>query len=191
MDLSIPTNQVSTRYSDTVGESNLVIDLMFLWSGSSELNNHLIHPDWWLSSSHAPLIISIPIVEENINMSKFSIAKNSKEENSLIKDVLSVIRNINISNLSVIDKLENVVNTLASNIEYAWRKNAKLINITWHSKSWWNGNCNWSLRNYRTSRTLEDWKVFKKTVKSTKWSFFNLKIQEIANKRQELWELMS
>ena len=45
LDLSIPTNQVATRYSDTVSESNLVIDLMFLWSGSTKLNNHLIHPD--------------------------------------------------------------------------------------------------------------------------------------------------
>jgi len=30
LDLSIPTNQVPTRYSDTIGESNLVFDLMFL-----------------------------------------------------------------------------------------------------------------------------------------------------------------
>ena len=45
LDLLIPTNQVLTRYSDTVGKSNLVIDLMFLWSSSTELNNHLIHPD--------------------------------------------------------------------------------------------------------------------------------------------------
>jgi len=46
LDLLIPTNQVPARYSDTIGESNLVIDLMFLCSGLSELNNHLIYPDW-------------------------------------------------------------------------------------------------------------------------------------------------
>jgi len=30
LDLSIPTDQVLTKYSDTVGESNSVINLMFL-----------------------------------------------------------------------------------------------------------------------------------------------------------------
>jgi len=47
------------------------------------------------------------------------------------------------------------------------------------------------LRNYRASRNLEDWKIFKKTVKATKHSFFNLKIQEITNKKQRPWELMN
>ena len=43
LDLSLLTNSVPTRYSDTVGESDLVIDLIFLHSGLSKLNNHLIH----------------------------------------------------------------------------------------------------------------------------------------------------
>ena len=30
LDLSVPTNPVSTRYLDTIGKSNSVIDLMFL-----------------------------------------------------------------------------------------------------------------------------------------------------------------
>ena len=44
LELSIPTNQVPTRYLDMVGEANSVIDLMLLQSGSNELNNHSIHP---------------------------------------------------------------------------------------------------------------------------------------------------
>jgi len=47
------------------------------------------------------------------------------------------------------------------------------------------------LSNYRTSRNCEDWKIFKKTVKITKRSFFDLKIQEIANKKQGPWELIN
>ena len=45
LDLSSLTNQVPTRYSDTPGESNSIINLMFLWSRSTELNNHSIYPD--------------------------------------------------------------------------------------------------------------------------------------------------
>ena len=40
LDLSISTHHVSTRYLDTASNSNLVIDLMFLRSSSTELNNH-------------------------------------------------------------------------------------------------------------------------------------------------------
>jgi len=46
LELSFPTNPVLTRYSDNVNDLNSVIDLMFLRSGSSKLNNHSIHPDW-------------------------------------------------------------------------------------------------------------------------------------------------
>ena len=44
-DLLILTNQVPTRYSDMVSEANSVINLMFLWSRSNELNNHSIYPE--------------------------------------------------------------------------------------------------------------------------------------------------
>jgi len=95
-------------------------------------------------------------MEEDINSSKFSIVKNSEEEASFIKDVSSIIKNLDISDLSNTDKLEDIVNTLASNTEHAWGKNSKLVNITRHSKSWWTEECNKYLRSYRVSRSLED-----------------------------------
>ena len=60
-----------------------------------------------------------------------------------------------------------------------------------HSKSWWNGNCSRDLENYRSLKSLEDWKIFHRTVKNTKCLFFDLKIQKIANKKQGPWKLMN
>ena len=41
------------------------------------------------------------------------------------------------------------------------------------------------------TRSLDNWKSFKKVVKNIKRSFFNMKIQEVANKSHGPWELMN
>jgi len=64
--------------------------------------------------------------------------------------------------------LERVVNQLRSIIDQAWSKNAKKSKISKHSKQWWSDACNWSLNNYRTTRSRENWKTFKKIVKDAK-----------------------
>ena len=71
--LLMPTNPCPTKYSNTVGEANLTIDLMFLRCDSIESNQHSIHSDWWLISDHAPLFITIPIANKLIPTSKLSI----------------------------------------------------------------------------------------------------------------------
>ena len=42
--------------------------------------------------------------------------------------------------------------------------------------------CSRSLNNYRMTRSLDNWKNFKKIVKNAKRLFFDEKIQEVANK---------
>jgi len=45
LSLSNPTNPCPTRYSDTSGDANSILDLMFLCSGSSKLDSHRILPE--------------------------------------------------------------------------------------------------------------------------------------------------
>jgi len=116
--LSFPTNCVPIRYLDSDIGSNSVIDLMFLQSGSTEINHHSIHPDLWLSSDYASLSVTIAIEEESIDSFKFSIAKNSKEEKSFIKDISLAIKNIDISDLFNSSKIEEATKSLASRIEH-------------------------------------------------------------------------
>ena len=98
--LSTPTNPFPTRFSDTAGVSNSVIDLMFLRYGSSELNQHSICPDCRLSLDHAPFIINIPIDDEFINTSKLLIAPNSEQEMAFVKDLITIFKNCCSNHLS-------------------------------------------------------------------------------------------
>jgi len=132
--LSTPTNPFPTRFLDTAGKSNSVIDLMFLRYGSSELNQHLICLDRHLSLDHASLIINITIDDKFINTSKLLIAPNSEQEMAFVKDLITVFENVEINNIANKDNLEDIVNHIGTSINWAWTKNAKRSRISRHSK---------------------------------------------------------
>ena len=104
--LSSPTNPGPTRFSDTAGESNSMIDLMFLQYGSVELDKHTILPDSRLSSDHVPLSINILIFEEIIQSSKFTITPKSEQEMEFIKDVISNFKLLDTTNIDNSEKLK-------------------------------------------------------------------------------------
>jgi len=189
--LSCSTDQVLTRYLDNSNNSNLVINLMFLHCNFYELNTHLIHPEWCLTSDHTSLTITILIAEEHVATCKRTVIKNSNEEDEFIKEIITFFTKLNLSNISNISDLEKVILDFANIIDHTWMKYSKLVNITKHSKSWWNDKCNRELENYRSSKSIKSWKSFRKTIKNMKRKFFNLKIQEIANKKRGPWEFMN
>jgi len=133
-----------------------MIDLIFLHSRLSKLNNHAIHLDWRLTSNHALLTVTIPIIEEFVQTSKLLLPKKSEEKEAFIKEVFSIISSINTSNLLNQESLEQVINLLSVRIKQAWNTNARKVNIMKHSKKWWNEDCNRSLSKYRYSRDLDD-----------------------------------
>ena len=173
------------------GESNSVIDLMFLCYRSLELDHHSILPESRLFLDHAPFLIDITISEEIIQMSKFTLAPKSDQETTFIQNIVLNFKCLDISNIEDINKLKQIVNQLGIIIDQAWTKNTKKSKISKHSKQWWSEEYKQSFENYRASRSLENWKKFKKTVKNVKRSYFDDKIQEITNKSRGLWELMN
>jgi len=132
--LSTPTNPYPTRYLDTVGEANSTIDLMFLRYGSSEINQHSVHPDWHLTSDHALLSIVIPITDKIISTSKLSIQQKSEQENTFLEEVTLSFKNFDTSNITNKEDLEFMVNKLNSLVDQAWNRNAKHSGITKYSK---------------------------------------------------------
>ena len=155
--LSIPTNQVLTRYSNNNQEADLVIDLIFLYFSSSKMDNHMIHSDWRLTSDHTPLTIVIPIVEEHVQTKKHTIVKDSDKEHTFVKKLTKVLRNIDTSNITDMDCLNSIVIYFTSSVENIWAKYLKIINIIVYSKNWWNVNCSRNLDKYsfQTFRELE------------------------------------
>jgi len=189
--LSSPTNPSPTRFSDTAGEFNSVIDLMFLRCSSVELDHHTILPESHLTSDHVFLLIDISICDEVIQSSKLVITPGSEQEKKFIKDIISNFSLLDTSNIDNIECLNQIVNQLGSIIEQMWSKNAKRSKISKHSKQWWSNLYSLTLNNYRMSKSRDNWKSFKATIKEAKHSFFDNKIQEIANKSQGPWELMN
>ena len=142
LNLSVPINQISTRYSDNANDSNSVIDLMFLWCNFSEINSYTIYPDWQLILDHAPLMISISIIKEHIPTCKKTLTKNSVEEVEFVNEVIASFAKVDVSNISNILDLDEIISIWADIVDRSWMKHSKLINITKHSKSWWNNKCN-------------------------------------------------
>ena len=107
--LSSPTNPCPTRYSNIPGESNSVIDLMFLCYNSSELDQHSILPESHLSSDHAPLIVTIPLSEEFIQNSRLILAPKSNQESKFISDIISNFKDLDMTSIEDTDKLDQII----------------------------------------------------------------------------------
>jgi len=85
---------------------------------------------------HAPLTITISIADEIVSTSKLSIPPNSEQETAFVKEIIVIFKNLETSNITDKDNLENTINHLEVLIKQAWIKNAKHSRITKHSKQW-------------------------------------------------------
>ena len=84
------------------------------------------------------------------------IVKESEEEKTFVNEVIKAIKDINTSNLSNVISLKNVIYAFARSMERIWEKNLKIVNITKHSKSWWDMNYRRDLEKYRLSEHIKN-----------------------------------
>ena len=171
--ISSTTVQVLTRYVDNLNVDNLndlnsVINLIFLWLNLDEFDNYTIYSNWKLSSDHTPLTVKASIFDENIQIKKWTIIKNSEEEVNFIAEVIELIKRLNTNHINSKKDFEHIIQDFTNSTDVSWCKYSRLANITKHSKVWWNENCQRYLEIYRELRYLKDWKNFKKAVKNTK-----------------------
>jgi len=101
-------------------------------------------------------MVTIPIIEEHIETTKHTIAKNSKEEDKFIKEIMASFSKMDALTVLNIDELEEIVLKFANIVERAWFKFSKPVRITKHSKSWWNDKCSQDLAKYCSFRNVEN-----------------------------------
>ena len=129
LSLSNSTNHIATRYLDNNDTLNLVIDLMFLRSSSSELNYHSILLELQYSSDHTPLVVNLQIIKEFVPVIKYTIKKNSNEELAHTTDIINKFKKIDITFLTSKEALEDIVNKFVLTQEHLWLKHSKCVNI--------------------------------------------------------------
>jgi len=83
---------------------------------------------------YTSLTITIPIKEKFVQLSKFSLLKKYKEEETFVKEVVAIFKSLDTSTLLNQESLEQVVNSLALKIDQAWNTNTRKVNIMKHSK---------------------------------------------------------
>ena len=110
---------------------------MFLRPESLEYDNHTIHPDLRLISDYALLTTDISIFEEQIQTRRHMLIKNSDEKNKFINKLIENIKEMNILCINNKSILKQIIQEFASIIERTC-KYSKIVNITKHSKKWWN-----------------------------------------------------
>ena len=70
---------------------------------------HSIHPDWRLTSDHAPLTVNICIFKEHVQTRKKTLVQNSKEKEHFLEYLIKVIKEIDIANLPSTKVLKSTI----------------------------------------------------------------------------------
>jgi len=68
------------------------------------------------------------------------LTKNSEEEDHFIKELINFIKNLKTDSILDSNTFKGIVNSFTTNVDNIWHKHSRKVNITKHSKAWWNDN---------------------------------------------------
>jgi hypothetical protein len=184
------TPGMPTHFPFNKALNSSTIDLMFsLDNFPSPIVS--VMPEEHHSSDHTPMMVDLPLMSPKVAIHCKTLPKDSDKEASFLYDVCEGFKDLKDLPSFNISELDSLTSSLHARIVSAFKDNAKLSNITCHSKPWWNKDCSESLALYRTHRTKENWFAFRNTTRCIKRAFFNEKIEEIATLNRQPWDLMS
>ncbi|KAJ3570517.1 hypothetical protein NP233_g4354 [Leucocoprinus birnbaumii] len=119
------------------------------------------------------------------------VPKGSDEEKAFLGDISLGLGLIDTMGLDSDDKIEVAAHAVAEVFSGAWQHHAKEVIITNCSKSWWDDECNATIKRYHKTQNPADYMTFQQAMRAAKHKFFNEKIEEIASECQHLWDLMA
>ena len=101
-----------------------------------------------MALDHAPFLVDLSILPENICFSKKVLKRDSDNKNDFLSSITMGLCALNFSRLDSVDNL-NLLSTVVSRvISNTWDANARNITVTTRSKKWWNDECRDALTAY-------------------------------------------
>ena len=126
LELFSPSNPGSTRYTNNPWNTNLVLDLIFLLSNNTGFGQHSLYSEMQKPSDYVPLIIEVGIKKVNIDITIQSIKKNSNDTKKFIKSLINSIEQLNTTDITSKEDLQNIVLQLATTFEKVQFQYSKL-----------------------------------------------------------------
>ena len=119
LEFSSPLNPGPTRYADNPQDSNSVLDLVFIPPDNIGFSKNILYPEIQKPSDYILVTMEIGIQGISIDINKWSIRRDSKEEKNFISSIINGVKNLDTSNIVTKEDLENAVQQLAAIFEHA------------------------------------------------------------------------
>ncbi|ETW79536.1 hypothetical protein HETIRDRAFT_49492, partial [Heterobasidion irregulare TC 32-1] len=166
--------------------TSTIIDLIFVAGRIVEAPTTIffIDPDGWLLSDHNPLLLS---ADTSLQLPPGipRIERKSDAEQMFFADCVLAISGLNPTPpLDSIEDTQRLCDTIFSRIDEAFATHATIPSINQRSKTWWNNKCSLALACFRETRSREDWRIYRRTIRKAQRTHYDTIIHETADKQR-------